>query len=1083
VTLYLASRFEPVNRTPLTNQQLETAEGALYYHLEELFQKMGAGWSKRFPEGVWAYFEKSDILPSFLRLRQELLERNWEGTGSFDLKVALHAAPLERILGNGLGPALDHTRALLDACPPGQIIMTESARAQLAEPAGYGFQTLGPHLLNDLLEPAPLFALKPSGLPTGEMPPPISLDTFPQNLPAQSVPFLGREEEIEKILLTLGSPGKRLLSLVGPGGFGKTRLSLQAAAQSVDRFPDGVYFIALAPLSSSRYMVETLAQALKFVFTGGEDSEKQLFHYLADKRLLLIMDNFEHVLEGADLVGRILQAAPNVTILVTSRERLKMGMEETMEIKGLSYPPAQAEDDPENYAAVRLFLQHAQRAAPGWEPKEEEKRGVGRLSRTLEGMPLGLELSAAWVRDLTPEEIADKIESNRDFLAAELPYLPTRQQSLRAVFEYSWVLLSEAQKKALRACSVFKGGFTPKAAAHVGGVSPAVFKELSQKFLVRTKPNGYLEVHDLLKFYAKEKLFKDKAEKERILDAHSAYLAQELRKHEKNLWGPKQGATLAILTDEIENIREGWRRAVEQGHPDRLGDYLDCVFSLYEAKGWYQEGLEAFQGAAEAFALKDGKKESSRAHRVLRGKILARWGVLLQRMGELKKAKKVFEESLYLLKKERAFKEQAFPYSGMGLLMETLGRDDQALGNFRRSYLLYRRAGDKAGMAYALNYMGHTTFLLGNFYEGQKYVRQAMAFYESVGSQAGAANSYNLMGDILHDLSDYEQARYYYQKSLSAFVACGDRKGVAWSFNNLGRAIEAVGNYEGALEMYKEGLKLHQEFGDKRALGWSHNLLAAAQWAMGDYVSASQHAKTGLELYSQVGDPRGQTWSLDLLGNLAVSERRFEEARVFYERGRQVQEKEGVKPLDFSWYTFHRGALLFAEGKLTSARRHMESALEQLKRHANIIGTVSASTFLAEIAVDMGRLSQARKYLVYAFDQAVTAKIAPHLVDIMVALAKYTKASGDERNAFAFLALGLHHSSCRRETKDRIMRLAQQLESRLPPQEVRDLIQWSRAARIEDVARDWMANAQRRGPRKAARTGKGKVRPKGKRKK
>jgi tetratricopeptide (TPR) repeat protein len=358
-----------------------------------------------------------------------------------------------------------------------------------------------------------------------------------------------------------------------------------------------------------------------------------------------------------------------------------------------------------------------------------------------------------------------------------------------------------------------------------------------------------------------------------------------------------------------------------------------------------------------------------------------------------------------------------------------------------------------------------------------------MAFYESVGSQAGAANSYNLMGDILHDLSDYEQARYYYQKSLSAFVACGDRKGVAWSFNNLGRAIEAVGNYEGALEMYKEGLKLHQEFGDKRALGWSHNLLAAAQWAMGDYVSASQHAKTGLELYSQVGDPRGQTWSLDLLGNLAVSERRFEEARVFYERGRQVQEKEGVKPLDFSWYTFHRGALLFAEGKLTSARRHMESALEQLKRHANIIGTVSASTFLAEIAVDMGRLSQARKYLVYAFDQAVTAKIAPHLVDIMVALAKYTKASGDERNAFAFLALGLHHSSCRRETKDRIMRLAQQLESRLPPQEVRDLIQWSRAARIEDVARDWMANAQRRGPRKAARTGKGKVRPKGKRKK
>jgi hypothetical protein len=161
----------------------------------------------------------------------------------------------------------------------------------------------------------------------------------------------------------------------------------------------------------------------------------------------------------------------------------------------------------------------------------------------------------------------------------------------------------------------------------------------------------------------------------------------------------------------------------------------------------------------------------------------------------------------------------------------------------------------------------------------------------------------------------------------------------------------------------------------------------------------------------------------------------------------------------------------------------MESALELFKRHANVIGTVSASTFLAEIAVETGRLPQARKYLVDAFDQAVTSKIAPHLVDVMVALAKYTKASGDERNAFAFLALGLHHPSCRRETKDRIMCLAQQLESRLPPQEVRDLIQWSRAARIEDVARDWMANAKRRGPRKTPRTGKGRTHPKGKRKK
>lgn len=370
-------------------------------------------------------------------------------------------------------------------------------------------------------------------------------------------------------------------------------------------------------------------------------------------------------------------------------------------------------------------------------------------------------------------------------------------------------------------------------------------------------------------------------------------------------------------------------------------------------------------------------------------------------------------------------------------------------------------------MAFAFNNMGHIALSLEKYFEGQKFLRKAMAYYESVGSQGGAANSYNLMGDILHKLADYERARYYYQKGLSAFVACGDRKGVAWAFNNLGRAIEAVGNFEGAREMYKEGLKLHVEFGDKRAMGWSHNLLAGVLWAVGDYTSASQHAKTGLDLYSLVGDPRGQTWSLDLLGNLAVAERRFEEARVFYERGRQIQEREGVKPLDLSWYAYHRGALLLAEGKWSPARRHMMSALEQFKRHTDTVGIVVALISLAEVSLESNQPSQARRYLVDAFDRALTANLTPQLVDAMVTISKYTKLLGDERNAFAFLALALHHPTCRRETKDKIVRLAQQLESRLPPQEVRDLVQWSRAAHIEDVAHDWLSNARRRGPKKA----------------
>jgi tetratricopeptide (TPR) repeat protein len=416
-------------------------------------------------------------------------------------------------------------------------------------------------------------------------------------------------------------------------------------------------------------------------------------------------------------------------------------------------------------------------------------------------------------------------------------------------------------------------------------------------------------------------------------------------------------------------------------------------------------------------------------------------------------------------------------------VMESLGRDDQALAHYRRGYQIYHKARDKGGMAFALNNMGHIALHLGNHYEGQKTLRKAMRYYESTGSQGGAANSYNLMGDILHELSDYDQARYYYQKGLSAFVACGDRKGVAWSFNNLGRAIEAMGNFEGAKQMYKEGLTLHEEFGDNRAIGWSQNLLAGVLWAIGDYTTASQYAKTGLDLYTQVGDPRGQTWSLDLLGNLAVAERRFDEARLFYERGRQIQERGDVKPLNLSWYAYHRGALFFSEGKPGPARRHLESALEQFKRRSDTIGTVAALILLAEVCVESTRVPQARKYLEDAFDRALTSRISPHLVDAMVTLAKYMKAMGDERNAFAYLAVAIHQPTCRRETKDKIVRFVQHLESRLPQQDVRDTVQWARAASIENVAQDWLLSVRRRSPKKISRGPKAKKRAPARRKK
>jgi predicted ATPase len=361
-------------------------------------------------------------------------------------------------------------------------------------------------------------------------------------LPAQTTPFVGREAVLAEIAERLQDPGCRLLTLIGPGGSGKTRLALEAAAARLEEYEHGAFFVPLAPLQSAESIVPTVTEALGIRFYDAGPPRRQLLDYLRQKRMLIIMDNFEHLLPpagewdegGAGLMTDILKTAPDVRILTTSRAGLNVQGEHLFPVAGMDLPPLPSPEDGKGgqpqtvggregeYSAVKLFLTSARRVQPGFELTPANQADVVRICRLVEGMPLGILLAAAWAPMLTPAEIVAQIRSGLDFLETDLRGVPERQRSMRATFDHSWRLLTQREREVFQALSVFRGGFTQEAAQEVTGASLRTLLGLVNKSFLERTPTGRYQVHELLRQYAQEKLDQEPTASQAVHDRHCA---------------------------------------------------------------------------------------------------------------------------------------------------------------------------------------------------------------------------------------------------------------------------------------------------------------------------------------------------------------------------------------------------------------------------------------------------------------------------------------------------------------------------------------------------------------------------------
>jgi predicted ATPase/transcriptional regulator with XRE-family HTH domain len=848
--------------------------------------------------------------------------------------------------------------------------------------------------------------------PSASSPPP-SLSRERNNLPAQLTPLIGREREVGEVCALLRWPEVRLVTLTGPGGIGKTRLALQAAAELLDDFADGASFVSLAPIAEVAFMVPAIAEALGFVFSGQTTPKDQLLDYLSQKQLLLVLDNFEHLLDGAELLSDIVRQAPGVVVLATSRERLQLHEEWLYEVQGLSYPTgtdttAATAKIPEafsTYAAVQLFVQRARQTQAGFAPSTDELAEIGRICQQVAGMPLGLELAAPWVRTLSCREIAAEIAHSLDFLTTTLRNVPQRQRSLRAVYQQTWQRLSQAEQAVLMQLSIFRGGCTREAAETVAGARLPVLSSLMDKALIRRTKSGRYELHELIRQFAQAQLQTDPEAFDQTQQRYQEYFITFLETRAAGVKGVRQKATLVEIKADMGNVRLVWRRAVTERQVQALERATECLFIFYLYSSGYYEGQTAFDLAVAAFGGGVETQTDDSPPNTLAG----------------------LHEQANLV--GFLFAVQAFFLAG------TSGRHVLSEATIIR--LLEAPPGNRRREAIALACLSWALIYQGRFAEARLLAERSLARASETGEALAEAWSLLALGSPgVHGRP--AEAEQFLKRLLIVCTASGDSSTRGYACHNLAWVAVELGRYDEASEYVEQTIRIFEELGSLQGLGYAYDRAGKLAIARGDYQQAIRHYQTAIAYYTETRSSLHTNYGRIWFALAFRLQGEYEQAKQIY-RQTLAAFTTIDDQLHAAYCLLGLGCLAHEQGEMEQAEHLQREALEIWQHMGQEARVADASRCLGHLLLAAGeqRHAEARHAFQQALELSAKHQMAPIVLDVCVGVARLQAKAGKTEQAVELVSLAKEHDASTFETRKQAGQLVSELVNSEQPEQAR----------------------------------------------
>jgi predicted ATPase/class 3 adenylate cyclase len=798
-----------------------------------------------------------NALAAALAAQRALYAEDWGEKGPIRVRMGLHTGPATPRADEYEGYlTLAHTKRLMSTACGGQILLSESTEALLRDslPEGITLRDLGEHRLKDFERGEHIFQAVAQDLPA-EFPQLKSLDISPNNLPVQLTSFIGRSKEKDEVEQMIAK--ERLLTLTGPSGSGKTRLALQVAADMIDYFKDGVFFVALAPITEPGLVASTIAQSLGIIESSGRSIMDSLSDHLHNKSLLLLLDNFEQVISAAPLVAELLVAGSQLKILITSREGLRISGEREYPVPPLSLPNLKQLPPLESlsqYAAVELFIQRAKAVKPGFRITKDTAPAVAEICYRLDGLPLAIELAAARIKLLHPRAMLTRMEHRLEFLTGGGRDLPARQQTLRDAIAWSYDLLDENEQKLFRRLSVFVGGCTVEAVEAVAGEHPARgsvldrLESLLDKSLLQEVEGANGEPRfimlETLREFGLEQL-QASGEQVSIQRRHADYFLSIAEQTEARLESAGQVEWINRMEQEHGNLRAALECSkTADGTAETCLRLANALGLFWEARGYYSEGRKLL---ADLLLT-----EPIRGRSATRARILARAAELAYRQSDFSATMSLAGESLAIYRQVGDRQGIASVLIKLGNAATEIGSYATASGFLEEALKTWRELGDKHGITRALISSGWVALRSGKYGLAKRRLIEALALSRDLRDTRNIAFELSGLGEVALRQKDYLRATQLVEESLALRKQLGNKWGVGVSLGILGWIAMREEKWDHAMTRLCESLEVRREIGDQSGSAWCLERLAAVAMAQGQTEKAARLFGAGAALRASI---------------------------------------------------------------------------------------------------------------------------------------------------------------------------------------------------------------------------------------